>query len=175
MVGRKGLKTVTDQNTASMHAHVAAVAKLLLGSAVMKPGVAITAGVSLDHAQKKTVAYMALQSVTDVVHLEFATNDAGTFGLVGICIFLPRGNACHIFSDCQLWLGEGKSRALILPRPTSRGHFRLAPRELIHLDGKPCASPAEGIARAHDRVIEIMRRGACAMPQVRIDEIASPC
>lgn len=33
---------------------------------------------------------MAFQSQTGVIHLGFATNDAGRLGLVGICVFMPR-------------------------------------------------------------------------------------
>jgi hypothetical protein len=166
------LKTVTDQNTASTHAHLAAVTKLLLGQTVLKTSVAITAGGPLDQPQKRRIASMAFLSETDVIHLEFATNDAGRFGLVGMCIFMPRDNACHLYNDCQLWLGEGKSRALILPLSAARGHFRLAPRELIHIDGKPCAAPEEGIARAHARIGELMQHGVCVKRQVMIEDIS---
>jgi hypothetical protein len=49
----------------------------------------------------------------------------------------------------------------------SRRHVRRS------LDGKPCVSPDEGIARAHDRMLKIMRSGACVMPQVKIEETST--
>lgn len=167
------MNIVTDLNTASMKAHLAAVTKLLLSSAVLKPGVTLTAGGPLDHDQKVEVGRMASLSQTDVIHLEFATNDAGSFGMVGICVFAPREQICYIFSDCQLHLAQGKSRAVILPRPEARGHFRLAPRELIHVDGKPSDASEEGILRAHARMRQLIERGACMNRQVRIEEISA--
>lgn len=161
---------MTDQNTA-MKAHLAAVSKLLLGNAVLKPGVSITAGGPLDQLQKFDLGRMASQSQTDVIHLEFATNDSGNFGMVGICIFVPRDHICYMFSDCQLWLGQAKGRALILPRPEARGHFRMGPGELIHVEGKPSDVPESGVLRAHQRMSEIIKRGACMKRQVWIDDI----
>jgi hypothetical protein len=162
---------VTESSTAIIHAHVAAVSKLLLGKAVMKPGVAITAGDPLGESQERNVAGMAHASQTDVIHLEFATNDAGGFGMVGICVFVPRDHVCYTYRDCRLWLGEGKSRALILPIAAARGHFRLAPCELIHIDGKPCGSPDDGVARAHLRRRQIMALAASVERQVKIEKI----
>lgn len=162
---------MTDQNTEAMKAYLAAVSKLLLGNAVLKPGVGITAGAPLDQLRKVELSRMAFQSQTDVIHLEFATNDAGRFGMVGICVFVPRGQICYVLSDCQLWLGERKSRAIILPSPEARGHLRMGKGELIHIDGKPSATPEEGIARAHERLRAIVERTPCMKRQVRIDEI----
>jgi hypothetical protein len=162
---------VTDQNIAIMKACLAGVSKLLLGQSVLKPGVGIIAGKPLDQLKKTELSEMAFLSKTDVIHLEFATNDAGRFGLVGICVFVPRDQVCYAFSDCQLWLGHGKSKAVILPRPGARGHFRMGPGELIHVDGKPCGGLDEGIARAHARLCKIVERAPCVKRQVRIEEI----
>lgn len=48
----KDRNTVTDLNTETMKAYLAAVSKLLLGNAVLKPGVGITAGKPLDQLKK---------------------------------------------------------------------------------------------------------------------------
>jgi hypothetical protein len=37
---------------------------------------------------------------------------------------------------------------MILPQAHVRGHFRLAPREIVHIDGKPADNLSEGIERA---------------------------
>lgn len=57
-----------NSSTAIIHAHVAAVSKLLLSNAVMKPGVAITGGGRLDEVQKRNVAGMTHPSQTVALH-----------------------------------------------------------------------------------------------------------
>jgi len=61
---------------------------------------------------------------------------------------MPRDNGCFVQTNCQSWLSKAGNRAAILPRPEFHGHFRLSPREIIHIDGKPAADQADGIHRA---------------------------
>ena len=63
-------------------------------------------------------------------------------------MFLPRDGRCHIQSGCRLWLSKSGNRALIFPQAHVRGHFRLAPREIVHIDNKPADDLSEGIERA---------------------------
>jgi hypothetical protein len=167
---KKGQNTVTDQNHEILKAHLVAVTKLLLNKAQMKAGVSITAGGPLDELQKLDLCRIAKQSGNDVIHLELATNDALRFGLVGICVVVPRDQICYMFSDCRLYLGQRKSKAVILPRPEARGHFRMGPGELIHVDGKP-DDAEEGARRAHERLRSLIERAPCMQRQVRIEEI----
>ena len=90
----------------------------------------------------------AALSGTDVVALEFGITADGRFGRNGITVYLPRDKGCYVQTDCHFWLSKAGNRAVILPRQESRGHFRLSPRELIHIDGKPAADTTDGIARA---------------------------
>jgi hypothetical protein len=61
---------------------------------------------------------------------------------------MVRGGICHIQSDCRLFLPKAASRAVVLPQPDARGYFRLAPDEILHIDGKPAGRVTDGIARA---------------------------
>lgn len=139
-----------------------AVTKLLLGSRKMTHGVIITAGAFLDVAGRIGIGEMAVLSQTDVVHLEFVADKEGRFGMSGITLFAPRDNGCFIQTDCRLWLSRTGNRGVILPRPELRGHYRLSPRELIHIDGKPAQDSTEGMARAAAWIDCFVRRGGAA-------------
>ncbi|MEH3104983.1 MAG: hypothetical protein PGN12_13895 [Sphingomonas phyllosphaerae] len=63
-------------------------------------------------------------------------------------MFRPRDGRCHIQSGCRLWLSKAGSRGLILPQAHVRGYFRLAPREIVHIDSKLADDLSDGIERA---------------------------
>lgn len=123
-----------------------AVVKLLLGTRKLKPGVAITGGDPLEIEDQIKMGRHAVETDADVLHLEFCNRP--TPALIGIGMFLPRDGRCHIQSGCRLWLSKAGNRGLILPQDHVRGHFRLAPREIVHIDGKPDDDLSEGIERA---------------------------
>ncbi|WP_375243492.1 hypothetical protein [Sphingomonas parapaucimobilis] len=151
---------MNNDTDAVMQACALAVTRLLLGNRKMKDGVVVTAGTSLDIAGRIRIGETAVLSQTDVVHLEFAADEGGRFGMSGITLFAPRDNGCFIQTDCRLWLSKAGKRGVILPRPELRGYYRLSPRELIHIDGKPAQDPGEGIARASAWIDRFVRRGS---------------
>lgn len=132
---------MTDTTTA-IRTHVEAVIALLLGNRKMKPGLAICGGNPLDRSEQIRLASVASMAKTDVLHLEFDERADGTCALIGITLVAPRGSSCFVQSGCQIWLSEREDRALILPQPTSRGHFRALRGELLHVDGKPALDPS---------------------------------
>lgn len=162
---------MTD-TTAAIRTHVEAVIALLLGNRRMKPGLAICGGDPLDHDEQIRLIRVASMAKSDVIHLEFDARADGTCTLAGITLVAPRGGACFVQTNCQLWLPEGKNRAVILPQPTSRGYFRALPGELLHVDGKPAVDPSEGIARAEAWVRRRMRANIPAAEIAGLYEIA---
>ncbi|WP_322963865.1 hypothetical protein [Sphingomonas fuzhouensis] len=123
-----------------------AVVKLLLGARKLKPGVVITGGDPLGVEDKIEMGRHAVETDADLLHLEYRAGPNPA--LTGIALFLPRDGRCHIQSGCHLWLSKSGNRGLILPQAHVRGHFRLAPREIMHIDGKPAEDLSEGIGRA---------------------------
>ena len=123
-----------------------AIVKLLLGSRKLKPGVVITGGDPLGIEDKMEMGRHAVQTAADLLHLEYRTGPNPA--LTGIALFLPRDGRCHIQSGCRLWLSKAGNRGVILPQAHVRGHFRLAPREIVHIDGKPAQDLSDGIERA---------------------------
>lgn len=123
-----------------------AVVKLLLGTRKLKPGIVITGGDPLEIEDQIKMGRHAVETDADVLHLEY--RDRPTPALTGITMFLPRDGRCHIQRGCRLWLSKSGNRGLILPQAHVRGHFRLAPREIVHIDGKPADDLSEGIERA---------------------------
>ncbi|KQN01680.1 hypothetical protein ASE82_14680 [Sphingomonas sp. Leaf230] len=139
---------MTNDDDVFLRAHTVAVTRLLLGNRKMHNGVVVTGCEHLDFEGRTRMARMATLSNPDIVGLEFGVTDVGSYGLTGITIYMPCDNGCFVQTNCQLWLSKAGNRVVILPRPESRGHFRLSPRELIHIDGKPAAAPGDGIHRA---------------------------
>jgi len=134
-------------NTPTFEAAVTrAVVKLLLGNRKLKPGVAITGGDPLEIEDQIKMSRHAVETAADVLHLEYRNHPNPA--LTGITMFLPRGGRCHIQSGCRLWLSKSGNRGLILPQAHVRGHFRLAPREIVHVDSKPAEDLSEGVERA---------------------------
>ncbi len=157
-------------DTIIIRQHVAAISAMLLGNRRMKNGVTILAGEPLDMNGRLEVGLMAKQTNNDIIHLEFGDAADGTHVLSGINIMAPRDIAVYIQTECRLWLSRSGTRAIILPRPEVRGHFRLSPRELIHVDSKP-ADIEEGIRRAEDRLRKLVTRGAFPIGQVEIADL----
>ncbi|WP_288338648.1 hypothetical protein [uncultured Sphingomonas sp.] len=139
---------MTQDDDAILQAHTVAATRLLLGKHKMRHGVVVTGGKELDFEARTEMAHAVLRSNLDMVALEFGTTADGQFGRTGITIYLPRDGFCRVYANCNLWLSKAGNRAVILPQPKLRGHFRLSPRELIHIDGKPTDDTADGIRRA---------------------------
>lgn len=124
----------------------------------LNPGVAITGGDPLEIEDQIKMGRHAVETDADVLHLEY--RDRPTPALTGITMFLPRDGRCHIQSGCRLWLSKSGNRGLILPQAHVRGHFRLGPREIVHIDGKPADDLSEGIERASAWLTrQVMRPG----------------
>lgn len=123
-----------------------AVVRLLLGTRKLKPGVAITAGDPLDINGRIWLGQQAVDTDTDLVHVQYLTDPIPA--LTGITLFLPRDGRCHIQTGCRLWLSQSGNRGVIVPQPHVRGHFRLAPSEIVHIDRKLADDLNDGIERA---------------------------
>ncbi len=123
-----------------------AVVKLLLGTRKLKPGVAITAGDALGIEDQIKMGRHAVETNADVLHLAFRTGPAPA--LTDVVVFLPRDGLCHIQTGCRLWLSKAGNRGRVMPQPQVRGHFRLAPSEILHIDGKPADDLNDGLERA---------------------------
>ncbi|MEK9212990.1 hypothetical protein [Sphingomonas sp. 2378] len=139
---------MTQHDDAILRAYTVAATRLLLGNRKLKDGVVVTGGEALDQEDRTQMARTAALSGTDVVALEFGIAADGQFERTGITVYLPRDEGCYVQTDCRFWLSKAGNRAVILPRSESRGHFRMSPRELVHIDGKPAEDMVDGIARA---------------------------
>lgn len=166
------MSTATADTTAVIHAHVHAIIEMLLQKRQLKQGVAITAGDPLDAAGLMNLAHAATKSQTDVIHLQFATSSNGHFDLTGIKVAAPRDNRCYVYQACRLWMPEDGTRAVIIPQAFVRGHFRLSPSQIIHVDGKPHGSVAEGMQRADAKLQELLRRGRFSAKGLDIHDVA---
>lgn len=156
-------------DTKIVRKHVEAVIKMLLGNRRMKPGTAILGGLPLDIDARIGLGEHAIASKTDIVHLAFG--DRGPrFALTEITTFAPRDIGCFIQQGCRLWLPMSGNRALILPKPHVPGHFRLSPRELLHINRKP-SDIEEGIARAKLRLARCASDGVELSDQAAITEL----
>ena len=140
---------------AVMAAYVRALIKLLLGNLKMQTGVAITAGDPLDREGYIDMAHRAVLTNTDLLHIEFGSIADGTFGPVQMTAVLPRDEGCQVETGCKLWLSATGNRAVILPRPTSVGHFRFTQREIVHKAGKPSENLAAGVELAKHRFAQL--------------------
>lgn len=139
---------MSDDFQALVMAQVEAVTHLLLGDKGMQPGVAILGGEPLNQRGRIRLAHMAAASQTDIIALEFGPVVDGKVEIVGINVVVERDGKAYVQSDCRLWKGNNGRRGIILPMPGSRGHFRLTPQEILHVDGAPGASLGEGVDRA---------------------------
>lgn len=163
-VGMKSRKkTVNDSTDDMLKTYAIAATKMLLGHRKMKDGVIILAGDALDIEGRVHIGQMAKDNKTDLVHFGFGADETGDYRMTGITLILPRDMICFVQPDCRLWLSPTGNRAVIVPRPEARGHFRLTLRELIHIDSKPANALGEGISRA-DAWIERWSRSRGQVP-----------
>ncbi len=150
---------------AHVRAHVAAVAKLVLGDKIIKPSMSIIAGEPLDAVGRLRLGEMATETQIDIIHLEFAIDGDGAAVMTGINLVLPRDALCYSWTACRLSLLPGQTRAVIAPRDQVRGHFKILPGEIVQVDSKPHALTA-GIARAEHRLAALVRDGVDVNKQV---------
>lgn len=160
---------MNSTQVAHIRAHVAGVAKLLLGDRIMKPSLSIIAGEPLDPAGRIKLAEMGVETGIDIVHLEFAAAADDLPVMAGINLVLPRQPFCFIQSECRLSLIPGQTRAVIAPRDAVRGHFKALPGEIVQVANKPKAL-ASGIDRAAQRLATLVRDGVAVEKQVVLHE-----
>ncbi|RDE05972.1 hypothetical protein [Sphingomonas aracearum] len=126
--------------------------RLAPGVAVAALGVTTAEAVALiDHGQ------MAQALGKDIIFIACGDTETG-YGLTEVMIAAVRNGICHVQSGCSLYLPKAGARAVILPQPHVRGHFRLAPGELIQIDRKP-ADVEDGVARAGARMARLVAHG----------------
>lgn len=147
--------------------YVRAVARMLLGHKPLKPGVALLAGGPVDIAKRLELGLLARDSDCDLIHLTFDRVD-GDYRMTDLHICAPRGIAVHSHPHCRLSL-IGR-RAVIVPPDHVRAHFVLTPRELIHKPARPDGWQ-EGIARAGQRLRQLVERGVDARGQIVLHNI----
>lgn len=150
-----------------IRSHVQAITEMLLGGRKMKGGVAIVGGAPLDIEGRIGVGSMAKEAATDIVHLEFAQAGDGNLGMTGINLFAVRDDICFVQTGCRLWLPRTGKRAAILPKSHVPGRFRLSPRELIQVAGKPL-DIEQGIERAQVRLTRLVERGVFGGTQAKV-------
>lgn len=154
---------------AHIRAHVAAVARLVLGAKAMKPSLCILAGEELDALGRLHLAEMATESQIDLVYLAFAIDADGVPVMRGISLTLPRDAICYGWTDCQLALLPGRSRAVIVPGAEVGSHFKVLPGEIVQIRGRP-ATLAEGIDRAVRRLAMLVRDGVDVRQQIALHD-----
>lgn len=146
--------------------HTHAVVRMLLGRKMLKPGAALIAGGPVTMFKKIELARVANESRADLIHLTL-DDTADGYTMTGLHICAPRDHIVHSYSDCQLSL-IGK-RTIIVP-PHGRGHFVLAPDELIHKPARPDGWE-RGITRATQRLRQLVERGTITTGQIQLHEI----
>jgi hypothetical protein len=143
-----------------------AVARMLLGRKMLKPGVALLAGGPVNIAKQLHLAHMAQDSDCDLIHLAFDDTPDG-YAMTGLHVCAPRDGAVHSYSDCRLSLIG--NRTVIMPA-RGRGHFVLEPRELIHKPAKPDGWE-DGIVRAEQRLRNLVASGVDTTGQIALHAI----
>ncbi len=139
---------MSDDFQALVMKHVTAVTRLLLGDKGIQPSVAILGIEPLDDTGRRGLAHMAAASQTDIVALEFGPLANGRVEIVGVNVVVERDGRTFFQSDCRLWKNDNGRRGIILPKLGSRGHFRLTPQKILHIDGEPVANSEVGVERA---------------------------
>jgi hypothetical protein len=155
--GMKIRKNIMTNKTDIVRHHVEAVTKMLLGNRTLKPGAMIIAGEVTSSDGTIALGQMAMALGKDIVFLAFGDTATG-YGLIDIATAAVRGGICHVQAGCHLYLPKAGTRAMILPQPHVRGHFRLSPGELIQIDRKP-ADVEDGVARATARLARLVAQG----------------
>ena len=155
--GMKIRKNTMTDKTEIVRRHVEAVTQMLLGNRTLMPGAMIVAGEVTGGDGPIILAQMAKAVSKDIVFLAFGDTASG-YALVEITIVAKRNGICHVQPGCRLYLSPAGARALILPQPHVRGHFRLAPGELIQIERKP-DDIANGVTRAEARLAKLANSG----------------
>lgn len=163
-------QTMTDTITTIMRRHVEAITHMLLADRVMKPGLAITAGQILDPAGIWRIEQLARESNNDLIHLDFEIRGE-TVTLRDIIIAAPRDFQSFVYTGCRLAQRRGDRRAVILPRAGGRGHFRVQPREIVHIKSQPDSLMTSGVAFAAERLAALVSRGAKVDGQIVVHEV----
>lgn len=159
-----------DASTPLLRRYVQAVTKMLLGDKTMRSGLAITAGSMTSLDGVAGVAELAAQSGMDLIHLDF-TIDGAAATLRKIVVAAPRDHRCFVYSDCRLAQLPSARRAVILPPATCRGHFKVMPREIIHVASKPTDLITEGVSFAERRLAQLVRDGVDVTGQIAIHDV----
>lgn len=165
------MTNTTAAVTDTMRRHITAITKMLLGRATMRPGLAMVAGSLLNEAGIIRIAQLASDSRNDLIHLDFAIDgDAAT--LREIIIAVPRDNGVHVHRRCRLAQRPEDRHAVLLPRDEVRGHFKVAPDEIIQVRTKPADLLVEGVAFAARRLEQLVRDGVDVTGQVVLHELS---
>jgi len=144
-----------------------AVARMLLGKKMLRPGVTLLAGGPVNINKKMHLAHIAKDSDCDLIHLTFDQTPDG-YAMTGLHICAPRDMVVYSYSDCKLsMIGN---RTIIMPAQ-GRGHFVLSPRELIHKPAKPDGWE-DGVTRADQRLRDLVARGVDTTGQIVLHAIA---
>jgi hypothetical protein len=162
--------TQTAAATASMRRHIEAFSKMILGKATMKRGLAVVAGTLLNDTGVIRIASIAHESDQDIIYLDFKIGD-DTADLREIIVVAARDGHCHVLRNCRLAQRPNDRRAVLLPGDHIRGHLRIAPDEIIHVDGKPQTLVRQGIAFAQRRYERLRRSDMNLDRQVRITDL----
>lgn len=155
--GMKIRKNTMTDKTEIVRRHVEAVTQMLLGNRTLMPGAMVVAGEVTGGDGPIVLAQMAQSIGKDIVFLAFGDTESG-YALVDITIVAVRNGICHVQPGCRLYLSKAGARAIILPQPHVRGHFRLAPSELVQRERKP-DDIANGVARAEAQLAHLVDHG----------------
>ena len=155
--GMKIRKNTMTDKTEIVRRHVEAVTQMLLGNRTLMPGAMIVAGEMTGGDGPMVLAQMAQAIGKDIVFLAFSDTESG-YALAAITTVAVRDGICHVQPGCSLYLSKAGARAIILPQSHVRGHFRLAPGELIQRERKP-DDVENGVARAEARLAHLVNYG----------------
>lgn len=151
--------------------NVEVVTKMLLGQATMRPSLFITAGQLMSPAGIVRIAQLAAASDRDTIHLDFHIENDHAM-LRDIIIAVPRDNKCFVHRGCRLAQRPSDRHAVLMPKPAVRGHFRVAPGEIIQVDRKPADLAGEGLRYAERRFARLLRDGVEVTGQVVLREVS---
>lgn len=161
---------MTDATTAIIRRHVEAITHMLIGDRPLEPGLAITAGQTLQPHGVAELARVAVLSNMDFIHLDFSV-DGQCATLNGILVVAPRDQRCFVYTNCRLSQTPGARHAVILPADDARGHFKILPGEIVHMPHKPHELLYEGLRFADDRLQALVREGVKVDGQIDVFEV----
>lgn len=161
---------MADATTAVIRRHVEAITHMLIGDKPLEPGLAITAGQTLQPHGIAELDRAAVLSDMDLIHLDFTVEDKRAI-LNGILVVAPRGSRCFVYTDCFLSQAPGTRHAVILPADGARGHFKILPGEIVHMPHKPQELLDEGLCFADERLQTLVRDGVQVDRQIDVFEV----